>query len=37
MQDVELNENFPNVIKRIPDPDGIRTEIERTNCGALGT
>jgi peptide-methionine (R)-S-oxide reductase len=29
-----FDENLPNAIKRITDPDGIRTEIECTNCGA---
>ena len=29
-----FDENLPNAIKRIPDPDGTRTEIECTNCGA---
>ena len=29
-----FDESYPNAIKRIPDPDGIRTEIECTNCGA---
>jgi len=29
-----FDENFPNAIKRLPDPDGRRTEIECTNCGA---
>lgn len=29
-----FDENFPNAIKRFPDPDGIRTEIECTSCGA---
>jgi peptide-methionine (R)-S-oxide reductase len=29
-----FDESFPNAIKRIPDPDGIRTEIECANCGA---
>ena len=29
-----FDENLPNAIKRIADPDGIRTEIECTNCGA---
>lgn len=26
--------SFPNAIKRIPDPDGMRTEIECSKCGA---
>jgi peptide-methionine (R)-S-oxide reductase len=25
---------FPNAVKRLPDPDGYRTEIECANCGA---
>jgi peptide-methionine (R)-S-oxide reductase len=29
-----FDENFPNAVKRIPDLDGIRTEIECANCGA---
>jgi peptide-methionine (R)-S-oxide reductase len=29
-----FDENFPNAIKRVPDPDGIRTEIECASCGA---
>ena len=29
-----FDESFPNAIKRIPDPDGIRTEIECANCNA---
>jgi peptide-methionine (R)-S-oxide reductase len=29
-----FDESFPNAIKRVPDPDGIRTEIECANCGA---
>lgn len=29
-----FDENFPHAVKRIPDPDGIRTEIECANCGA---
>jgi peptide-methionine (R)-S-oxide reductase len=28
-----FDENFPNAVKRIPDPDGIRTEIQCANCG----
>jgi peptide-methionine (R)-S-oxide reductase len=28
-----FDESYPNAIKRIPDPDGIRTEIECANCG----
>jgi peptide-methionine (R)-S-oxide reductase len=29
-----FDESFPNSVKRIPDPDGIRMEIECYNCGA---
>ena len=29
-----FDESFPDAIKRIPDPDGIRTEIECSNCRA---
>jgi len=29
-----FDENFPNAVKRLPDPDGSRTEIECANCGA---
>jgi peptide-methionine (R)-S-oxide reductase len=29
-----FDDSFPSAIKRIPDPDGIRTEIECKNCGA---
>ncbi len=29
-----FDENFPNAVKRISDPDGMRTEIECANCGA---
>ncbi|HEV2339245.1 MAG TPA: methionine-R-sulfoxide reductase [Patescibacteria group bacterium] len=29
-----FDENFPNALKRLPDPDGQRTEIECANCGA---
>ena len=29
-----FDENFLNTVRRLPDPDGIRTEIECTNCGA---
>ncbi len=29
-----FDENFPNAVKRLPDPDGYRTEIECANCGA---
>jgi peptide-methionine (R)-S-oxide reductase len=28
-----FDESFPNAIERIPDPDGIRTEIQCTRCG----
>ncbi len=28
-----FDENFPNAVKQIPDPDGIRTEIQCANCG----
>lgn len=29
-----FDENFPNAVKLLPDPDGQRTEIQCTNCGA---
>lgn len=29
-----FDENFPNAVKRLPDPDGQRTEIECFNCSA---
>jgi len=29
-----FDENFPNAVKRLPDPDGQRTEIECAHCGA---
>lgn len=29
-----FDENFSNAIKRVPDPDGQRTEIKCANCGA---
>ncbi len=29
-----FDENFPNAVKRLPDPDGQRVEIECANCGA---
>ena len=29
-----FDSNFPNALKRIPDQDGQRTEIECANCGA---
>jgi hypothetical protein len=28
-----LMEVFPKALKQVPDPDGIRTEIECANCG----
>jgi peptide-methionine (R)-S-oxide reductase len=28
-----FDESLPNAVKRVPDPDGIRTEIECANCG----
>jgi len=28
-----FDESFPNAIKRVPDPDEIRTEIQCANCG----
>lgn len=28
-----FDDSFQNAITRIPDPDGMRTEIECTNCG----
>lgn len=28
-----FDENFPNSVERVPDPDGIRTEIQCANCG----
>jgi peptide-methionine (R)-S-oxide reductase len=28
-----FDESFPNAIERVPDPDGIRTEIQCTKCG----
>ena len=32
-----FDEYFPNAVKCVPDPDGIRTEIECSNCnGHLG-
>ena len=32
-----FDENFPNALKHIPDPDGQRTEIQCANChGHLG-
>ena len=33
-----FDEEIPGAVKRMPDPDGMRTEIECANCGAhLGT
>ena len=29
-----FDENLSNAIKRLPDPDGMRTEIQCANCGA---
>jgi peptide-methionine (R)-S-oxide reductase len=29
-----FDESFPNAVKRTPDPDGIRTEIQCENCDA---
>lgn len=29
-----FDEEYPNSLKRLPDPDGERTEIECANCGA---
>lgn len=29
-----FEDNYPNAVKRIPDPDGQRIEIECANCGA---
>lgn len=28
-----FDETLPNAVRRIPDPDGMRTEIECNNCG----
>ena len=28
-----FDDNFPNSIRRVPDPDGTRTEIECAKCG----
>jgi peptide-methionine (R)-S-oxide reductase len=29
-----FDENYPEAVKRLPDPDGHRTEIECAHCGA---
>jgi peptide-methionine (R)-S-oxide reductase len=29
-----FDDSYPNALKRLPDPDGYRTEIECANCGA---
>ena len=29
-----FDENFPDAVRRVPDSDGMRTEIECANCGA---
>src|SRR5436309_932714 len=29
-----FDENFPGAVKQIPDPDGMRTEIQCAHCGA---
>lgn len=29
-----FDEDYPNAVKRVPDPDGERTEIQCSNCGA---
>ncbi len=29
-----FDETLPDAVKRLPDPDGMRTEIECENCGA---
>lgn len=29
-----FDENFPDAVTRLPDPDGMRTEIECAHCGA---
>lgn len=29
-----FDENYPGAVKRVPDPDGSRTEIECARCGA---
>ena len=28
-----FDESFPNALKRVPDPDGVRIEIQCKNCG----
>ncbi|HET7391330.1 MAG TPA: methionine-R-sulfoxide reductase [Nitrososphaeraceae archaeon] len=28
-----FDESFPNAVERVPDPDGMRTEIQCVNCG----
>lgn len=29
-----FDKNFPNAVKRVPDSDGVRTEIQCASCGA---
>lgn len=29
-----FDEDYPDAVKRIPDPDGVRVEIQCSNCGA---
>lgn len=29
-----FDENYPDAVRRVPDPDGSRTEIQCSNCGA---
>lgn len=29
-----FDENYPDAVKRLPDADGVRTEIDCANCGA---
>ena len=29
-----FDEEIPDAVKRLPDPDGMRTEIQCANCGA---
>ena len=29
-----FDDEIPGTVKRLPDPDGVRTEIQCTNCGA---